>query len=117
MLKPTNDFVFKRIFGVQKNSDLLKDLLEAILPDIQIKKVKVNKDVSLERKQIAEKLGILDVIATLNDNTIVNVEMQVKDPYNTIDRSLFYGTGIYHENLNSRSKLYRSSTFYFNLDY
>ena len=99
MLKPTNDFVFKRIFGVQKNSDLLKDLLEAILPDIKIKKVKVNKDVSLERKQIAEKLGILDVIATLNDNTIVNIEMQVKDPYNTIERSLFYGTGIYHENL------------------
>ena len=99
MLKPTNDFVFKRIFGVQKNSDLLKDLLEGILPDIKIKKVKVNKDVSLERKQIAEKLGILDVIATLNDNTIVNIEMQVKDPYNTIERSLFYGTGIYHENL------------------
>ncbi|MBR3133482.1 MAG: Rpn family recombination-promoting nuclease/putative transposase [Clostridia bacterium] len=99
MLKPTNDFIFKKIFGVQKNSSLLKDLLEAILPDIQIKKVKINKDVSLERKQIAEKLGILDVVATLNDDTIVDIEMQVKDKYNTIDRSLFYGTGTYHENL------------------
>ena len=101
MLKPTNDFIFKKIFGVQKNSDLLKDLLELILPDIDIKKVKINKDISLERKQIAKKLGILDIVATLNDNTIVDIEMQVKDKYNTIDRSLFYSTGTYHENLHS----------------
>ena len=99
MLKPTNDFIFKKIFGVQKNSYLLKDLLDSILPEIQIKSVKINKDVSLERKQIAEKFGILDIIATLDDNTVVNIEMQVKDYYNTIERSLFYVTGIYHENL------------------
>ena len=30
-LKPTNDFVFKKIFGETKNKDLLKDLLEAII--------------------------------------------------------------------------------------
>ena len=41
-LKPTNDLLFKMIFGKQKNADLLKDLLESILPDIKIKKVKVN---------------------------------------------------------------------------
>ena len=27
-LKPTNDFVFKKIFGEVKNKDLLKDLLD-----------------------------------------------------------------------------------------
>lgn len=32
--KPTNDYIFGRIFGQKKNSELLKDLLEAILPDI-----------------------------------------------------------------------------------
>ena len=101
MLKPTNDFIFKKIFGVPKNVCLLKDLLEAILPEIQIKTVEVNKDVSLERKQMTDKLGILDIVATLNDNTIVNIEMQVRDMYNTIERSLFYSTGIYYENLQS----------------
>lgn len=100
-LKPTNDFLFKKLFGESKNADLLKDLLQAILTDIKIKKVQINKDVSLERKLISEKLGILDIVATLNDSTRVNIEMQVKDYYNTIDRSVFYGTGIYHENLNS----------------
>lgn len=100
-LKPTNDFVFKKIFGETKNKDLLKDLLEAILTDIKIDDVEVNKDVSLERKIITEKLGILDVVATLNDGTKVDVEMQIKNYYDTIERSLFYATGVYHENLQS----------------
>ena len=98
-LKPTNDFIFKKIFGETKNADILKDLLEAILPEIKIYKVEINKDVSLERKIMTEKLGILDIVATLNNKTKVNIEMQVKNYYNTIERSLFYGTGIYHENL------------------
>ena len=100
-LKPTNDFVFKKIFGETKNKDLLKDLLEAILTDIKIDDVEGNKDVSLERKIITEKLGILDVVATLNDGTKVDVEMQIKNYYDTIERSLFYATGVYHENLQS----------------
>lgn len=100
-LKPTNDFIFKKIFGETKNENLLKDLLESILTNIQINKVEINKDVSLERKMITDKLGILDVVATLNDKTKVNIEMQVKDYYNTVERSLFYGAGIYHENLKS----------------
>ena len=100
-LKPTNDFVFKKIFGQTKNADLLKDLLESILTDMKINEVEVNKDVSLERKIITDKLGILDVVATLDDGTRVDVEMQIKDYYNTVERSLFYGTGVYHENLDS----------------
>lgn len=98
-LKPTNDFIFKKIFGQTENADLLKDLLESILTDIKINKVEINKDVSLERKMITDKLGILDVLATLNDDTKVNIEMQVKNYHNTVERSLFYGTGIYRENL------------------
>ena len=100
-LKPTNDFLFKKLFGETKNADILKDLLKGILTHINIATVQINKDVSLERKMITEKLGILDIVATLNDNTKVNIEMQVKDYYNTIDRSIFYGTGVYHENLQS----------------
>lgn len=43
--------------------------------------------------------GILDVIATLNNDIQLNIEMQVKDYYNTVGRSLFYLTGMYHESL------------------
>ena len=98
-LKPTNDFVFKKLFGTEKNVDILKDLIQAILPDLPIHKIKINKDVSLERKYLTDKLGILDIIAELNNNTKINIEVQVENLYNTIDRSLFYNTGLYHESL------------------
>ena len=98
-LKPTNDFVFKKLFGEEKNVDILKDLIQSILPELKIAKVVVNKDVSLERKLITDKLGILDVMATLNDNTKINIEMQVEDLHNTIERSIFYQSGVYHESL------------------
>lgn len=41
LLNVTNDYVFKRIFGQKKNSDILKDLLQAILTDIEITSVHV----------------------------------------------------------------------------
>ena len=98
-LKPTNDFVFKKLFGEKKNVDILKDLIQSILPELKIAKVVVNKDVSLERKLITDKLGILDVMATLNNNTKINIEMQVEDLHNTVERSIFYQSGVYHESL------------------
>lgn len=98
-LKPTNDFVFKKLFGEEKNVDILKDLIQAILPEMKIAEVVVNKDVSLERKLITDKLGILDVVATLNNNTKINIEMQVENLHNTIERSVFYQSGVYHESL------------------
>lgn len=97
--KPTNDYMFKRIFGHKKNADLLKDLLEGILPDIKIASLEVKQQVSLEKEIMSDKLGILDVVATLDDGTIVNIEMQVKDFENTVDRSLFYEAGLFHESL------------------
>ena len=97
--KPTNDYMFGRIFGCKKNSELLIDLLQAILPDIQIKKIELNKQVSLDRQLMRDKLGVLDILATLNDDVKVNIEMQAMDYHNTIDRSLFYDAGVFHESL------------------
>jgi len=99
LLKPTNDYVFKRIFGQKKNSELLKDLLEAILTDIKIDTLEVKQEVSLEREVMTDKLGVLDIVATLNSGIRVNIEMQVKNYHNTVDRSVFYEAGLYHENL------------------
>ena len=38
---------------------------------------------------MTDKLGILDIVATLNNGIKVNIEMQVKDYHNTVDRSVF----------------------------
>lgn len=97
--KPTNDYVFSRIFGYKKNWELLKDLLEAILPDIPINKIKLVKQYILDKDTIKNRGAVLDVLAELNDNTTVNVEMQMTDYENTIERSVFYDSGVYHEGL------------------
>ena len=97
-LEVTNDYVFKKIFGKAGNEDILKDLLISIL-DIPIEKIEVMKDVYLDRDLKDNKLGILDIKATLNDNTIANIEMQVENEHNMIDRSLYYWANLYSNNL------------------
>lgn len=98
-LKPTNDFIFKEIFGKPENVDILKDLLQSILTDIKINKVEINKDVTLERELWTDKYGILDILATVDDNIKVNIEMQVEDYHNTEDRSVFYSAAAYRNDI------------------
>ena len=99
LLKPTNDYVFKRIFGQKKNSDILKDLLQAILPNWNIKNVEPRQEVQLETDFITDKVCRLDMLATLDDGTKVDIEMQMRN-YNDIEaRSLFYTTREYHQSL------------------
>ena len=97
--KPTNDYVFSRIFGYKKNWELLKDLLESILTDIEIKKIKLVKQYTLDKDAIKDRGAVLDVLAELNDDTTVNIEMQMKDYHNTIERSIFHDSGVFHESL------------------
>ena len=75
MLPLSNDFVFKRIFGKDGNQKILKSLLEAILK-IKIQKV-VLKNSEMPKATIDEKLSILDIKAEINEDTIVDVEIQV----------------------------------------
>ena len=99
VIKPTNDYVFKRIFGQKKNSDILKDLLQAILPNWNIKNVEPRQEVQLETDFITDKVCRLDILATLDDGTKVDIEMQMRN-YNDIEaRSLFYTTREYHQSL------------------
>ena len=99
LLKPTNDYIFKRIFGQKKNSDILKDLLQAILPHWNIKNVEPRHEVQLETDFITDKVCRLDILATLDDGTKVDIEMQMRN-YNDIEaRSLFYTTREYHQSL------------------
>ena len=94
----TNDYIFKKIFSKKGNESILKDFLIAIL-DIPIEKIEVQAEVSLEKELEENKLGKLDILAILNDNTIVNIEVQVENQYNFIDRSLYYWSGSYYNDL------------------
>ena len=97
-LTVTNNYIFQKIFGKKGNESILKDFLISIL-DIPIEKIEVQAEVSLEKHLEENKLGRLDIIAILNDDTIVNIEMQVSDEYNFIERSLYYWSGNYYNDL------------------
>ncbi len=102
-LNLTNDFVFKKVFGKKGNESILKDLLEAILK-IKIKKIELQAEVELERELIDDKTGVLDIEATIDDNTIIDVEMQMRNQYNMKERSLFYWAGLYYTGLKKKEE-------------
>lgn len=94
----TEDYIFKRVFGKKGNEDILKDLLESIL-EIKIEQIEVIVGSEIEKEKIKEKIGIIDLKATINKETTVDIEIQVKDYHNMIERSTFYIAGLYHTGL------------------
>lgn len=84
----TNDYIFKRVFACKGSEDILKDFLEAIL-NINIQKIEVQNP-ELPKNSKEEKRGILDIKVQLNENTIIHVEMQVKNQNNINSRSTIY---------------------------
>jgi predicted transposase/invertase (TIGR01784 family) len=88
-LSPTNDFVFKKVFG--GNLTVLKDFLMAVLdlPAEEYKELEVI-DPNLDREFIEDKLGVLDVKINTWSGKVVNVEVQVKQQRSIWKRILFY---------------------------
>ena len=85
LLPLSSDYVFKRIFGKGGNERILKSLLEAIL-EIKIQKIEL-KNSEIPKETIKEKLSILDIRAEINEDTIIDIEMQVGNTA-SIDRRL-----------------------------
>ena len=83
-----NDYIFKKIFAKEENNSKLKDFLEAIL-NIDIKKVIV-KNPEIPKNMLDEKLAILDIRAEINEDTLIDIEMQVANQYNISERSTIY---------------------------
>ena len=108
VLKPTNDYIFKRLFSKKGNEDILIDLLEGIL-EIKIKKIEVMQEVELERIDIKDKVGVLDIKAVIYEKTTIDIEMQIENEYNMIERTLFYWAGLYHTGLKSKEKYVRNN--------
>lgn len=85
----TNDYMFRYI--LQKNEKVLRGLICSLLhlEPHQLKTVKITNPINLNGN-IQDKEFILDINILLNDNTILNLEMQLIDYHNWTDRSLAY---------------------------
>ena len=96
--KMTNNYMFR--FILQKNQKVLKGLISALLhlnPE-EIKNVEIRNPINLAGN-VAGKEFILDIEVMLNDDTLINLEMQVANEHNWPERSLAYACRSF-DNLN-----------------
>ena len=99
LLDPKVDFVFKNIFGSPKHPKILISFLNAALkPKNKITAVEI-KGTDLEKQFIDDKYSRLDVKAITSNSEIINIEIQLKNEYNMIKRSLYYLSKMYEEQL------------------
>lgn len=85
----TNNYMFRYI--LQKKEKVLIGLICALLhlkPE-NIRSVKITNPIDLAGN-ISGKEFILDINVILNDNTVINLEMQVANEHNWPERSLMY---------------------------
>ncbi|GHS91052.1 transposase [Alphaproteobacteria bacterium] len=90
LLKPSTDFVFKRVFGAESHKRVLVCLLNAILKgkpqiaSIELENTEIPRDTS-DGKDVR-----LDIRARTPEGTILSIEIQCVNKGDLIHRSAFY---------------------------
>ncbi len=99
LLSPKVDFVFKKIFGSEENKSVLISFLNATLkPKKEIVSVDL-KNTDIEKEYLKDKFSRLDVKATTSNKEIINIEIQLSDQYNMTQRTLYYWSKMYEEQM------------------
>ena len=93
------DVIFKRMFGDENNKDIIAALLSALLeiPRESIRNIEIN-NVEIPPEFYDQKFSRLDLRMNV-DGKIVNVEMQVNYEADFKERTLFYWSKIFSEEL------------------
>lgn len=89
------DFAFKQLFGTNGSEDILIAFLNAMLQESlesPIASLQL-EDPHLHREHANDKLSILDISATLDTGTKVNVEIQLNNNHDMMKRSLSHING------------------------
>lgn len=98
LLDPTIDYVFKRIFGFAGNEKITEGLLSAILQE-PVHNINLDTNPIMERDLLDDKLGILDIKAHIGKDCVCDIEMQVVDKNNLLERLLFYWSKLYERTI------------------
>ena len=118
ILSPKLDVVFHMLFGEQKHERITKKLIEDVIEE-KVETIKLEENPILWGEQVNDKVGIIDVRATINNKNPVDIEMQIADNKNIEKRILYYWAKLYLKQLNKGedyNKLNRSIGIIF-LDY
>ena len=98
-MKPSIDFVFKKLFGAEESKESLISLLNAIIKsDSPIINVEIlNNDLNKEHN--SDKFSRLDIKAKTDKGELINIEIQVKNEYNMIKRTLYYWSKMFENQI------------------
>ena len=94
LLSPKLDVVFQALFGEVGSEKITTSLLKAILKQ-DIQDIDLNQNPILRREFKDDKLGILDILAKINGTDNCNIELQIVDMSNIIERGLYYWGRLY----------------------
>ena len=103
MYKPTNDVIFKLIFGKAGNEKITKSLIEEIIQK-KMPEITLNNKLDLPKQYPEEKQMIADVIAKDKNDRKYIIEMQRKNYSEIIKRFFSYGIDIYLADLKKMKK-------------
>ena len=107
-IKPTDDFIFKRLFGTEENKDLLIAFLNALFDEFN--SLPRIEDIELQNSELIKRYddnrsGCLDIKAKVKDNTFIDIEVQAKDTGNLVNRGIFYDSFMLINNLEEGNDL------------
>ncbi|MBG9615796.1 Rpn family recombination-promoting nuclease/putative transposase [Bacillus cereus] len=103
------DFAFKQLFGTLGSEEILITFLNAMLKNSLESPIQSLQfeDPHLHREHEEDKLSILDVSATLDTGTRINIEIQMNNHHDILKRSLYYWSRLYASQL-KKGKPYSS---------
>ena len=103
ILSPKLDVVFQALFGEVGSEKITGRFLQSILKQ-EVSEVDLSQNIVLRREQEDDKLGILDIIAKINEKEYCNIEMQLVDTGEIRERILYYWSKIYARQLKKGQK-------------
>ena len=97
LLIPKIDVVFHSLFRAH-NEQLTSNFVSSLIKQ-KVKVINMDKDRHLIKKYPEEKLGILDLRTELEGGILCNIEIQLSNKDNIVDRILYYWSRAFSEQL------------------
>ena len=94
ILSPKIDVVFHMLFGEQKHERITKKLIEDVIEE-KVETIELEQTPYLWGEQVNDKVGIIDIRATINNKNPIDIEMQIVDNHDIEKRLLFYWSKLY----------------------
>ena len=107
-LDPKNDYAFKKIFGAEKNKDILIHFLNDMISltdcpieDVQLLKTFLEPDIAMQKD------SILDILCKDEQGRQFIVEMQMSNEGNFEQRALYYTSKVYTSQLGKKETYHK----------